>query len=119
MSVDAPRPVEVAVAGVRFVLEVCALLALGYWGFRTGDGVTRYALALGAPLVAAAVWGLFGSPAAPRRLPGPARLLLEAVVFAAAAVALFLAGMPVLAGAFALVAVVDRALLFALGDPFV
>ena len=39
---------------LAFVLELCALGALGYWGVRTGGGpVTRTALGIGAPLSAA------------------------------------------------------------------
>lgn len=53
-------------AAVRFVLELCALAALGYWGFRTGSGpVVRIILAAGAPLLAGAAWALFGAPARP------------------------------------------------------
>ena len=39
---------------LAFVLELCALGALGYWGARTGGGpVTNTALGIGAPLLAA------------------------------------------------------------------
>ena len=41
---------------LRFLLELCALGALGYWGFTTGSAtITKVALAVGAPLVAAVV----------------------------------------------------------------
>ena len=50
---------------IRFGLELAALAALGYWGIETGDGaVTKIVLGLGAPLVAAVLWGLFVSPKA-------------------------------------------------------
>ena len=48
---------------LRFLLEVSALVALGYWGFHAGDGdATHWILGIGAPLVAAVVWGLFVAP---------------------------------------------------------
>jgi hypothetical protein len=48
---------------LAFLLELCAMLALGYWGVRTGDGpVTKTALGIGAPLCAAIRWGLFAAP---------------------------------------------------------
>jgi hypothetical protein len=43
--------------GMRFVLELCALAALGYWGFKTGHGIfLKVILGLGAPLAAATIW---------------------------------------------------------------
>lgn len=48
---------------LAFLLELCALVALGYWGVWTGDGpVTKAALGIGAPLCAAVLWGLFAAP---------------------------------------------------------
>jgi hypothetical protein len=39
---------------LRFLLELCALGALGYWGFKTGGGlVAKIGLGIGVPLVAA------------------------------------------------------------------
>jgi len=52
--------------GLRFVLELYALVALAYWGFHTADGGVQWLLGVGAPL--ATVWGLFISPKAPRRI---------------------------------------------------
>lgn len=45
---------------LRFVLELFALGALGYWGLKTGSGIiTKVVLGVGAPLAAAVVWGTF------------------------------------------------------------
>jgi hypothetical protein len=50
---------------LRFLLELCVLGALGYWGFKTGSVTsTRVVLGVGAPLVAAVVWSTFLSPTA-------------------------------------------------------
>jgi hypothetical protein len=44
---------------LRFLLELCALGALGYWGFKTGNGtLAKRGFGVGAPLVAAVVWGI-------------------------------------------------------------
>jgi hypothetical protein len=49
-----------ATLALRFLLELCALGALGYWGFKTGGGaLAKVGLGLGVPLVAAVVWGTF------------------------------------------------------------
>ena len=55
---------------VAFLLELCALAALGYWGLRTASGpATKAALGIGAPLLAAVLWGLFAAPHAPVSIP--------------------------------------------------
>jgi hypothetical protein len=44
---------------LRFLLELCALAALCYWGFKTGTGsISKAVLGIGAPLAAAVLWGL-------------------------------------------------------------
>ena len=41
---------------LRFLLELCALVAFGYWGFQTGQGLLlKIGLGIGVPLVAVAV----------------------------------------------------------------
>jgi len=55
---------------VAFLLELCALAALCYWGVWTGGWpVTKTALGLGAPLFAAVLWGLFAASRAPVSVP--------------------------------------------------
>ncbi|MDF2626238.1 MAG: hypothetical protein K0R39_69 [Symbiobacteriaceae bacterium] len=98
--------------GVRFLLEICALVGLGYWGFRTGSGgAVRYLLGIGAPLLAAVLWGMFVAPKASVEVSEAVRFGLEVVIFGAAAVALWAAGRPGLAGAFAAVAIINRVLM--------
>jgi Protein of unknown function (DUF2568) len=104
------------VLAARFGLEIGALVALGYWGFTTGDGtVTKIVLGLGAPLLAAVLWGLFASPKA-RFEDEVLRAIVELVVFGGAALALAAAGRPVLAIAFAVIALVDSVLVRLLDD---
>ena len=88
----------------RFLLELAALAAIGYWGWAQHAGVWRFVLAIGLPLLAAALWGIFRVPGdasssgrAPVAVPGAVRLLLELAFFALATWALFAAGQPVLA----------------------
>ena len=57
--------------GLRFVLELAALTALGYWGFAEHEGVLQWLLGLGAPLLAAVVWGAFVAPKASRPTVDP------------------------------------------------
>lgn len=74
--------------GVRFLLEVAALLSMGLWGWRHGEGWLRFVFAALIPIVAAVLWGVFAVPgdpsrsgAAPIAVPVLLRLTLEAMVF--------------------------------------
>lgn len=91
-------PLRAINLGIAFLLELCMLAALAYWGVSTGgETLGKVVLGVGAPVVAAVVWGLFLAPRATITLGQPWRALLEAVVFLAAAVALYAARQGVLA----------------------
>ena len=96
--------------GLRFLLELAALAALGWWG-----STVHWALAVLAPVAAAALWGALVAPKAARRLRDPARLVVELVVFFGAGAALAAAGHAALGIALALVAAADCALVRSLG----
>lgn len=100
----------------KFLLELCALAALAYWGAVTGPLVVNVLLGIAAPLVAATVWGTWAAPRSSRRLAGTARLAVESAVFAAAALALVAARAPLLALIFAVVVVVDTVALWSFGE---
>ena len=100
--------------GLRFLLELCALAALAYWGFRVSSGATQWVLGVGAPLAMAAMWGRFMSPKATHRLDDPARLMAEVAIFGMAAVALVDADAPTLAIALAAAVAVHLVLTFPL-----
>jgi hypothetical protein len=82
---------------VRFLCELAMLAALAYWGFSVGDGVAAWLLGIGAPLLAAGIWGALVAPKARWPLPLPLRVLVELLLFGVAAGALAVAGQPVLA----------------------
>jgi hypothetical protein len=98
--------------GVRFLLELAMLVALGWVGGEIGSSwVIRVGLAIALPLVAAVVWGMFIAPKAPRRLTDPAKLLVELVLFSAASTGLAAVGYPLLAVVLAVLVVVNTAVL--------
>lgn len=76
--------------------------------------VARVLLGVGAPLLAAVVWGLFVAPKAAIPLNMPLRLVPEILVFGSAALALFATGHPVLGASLSIVAAVNRVLVLAL-----
>jgi len=50
----------------RFGLEIAALAAFGIWGWNQADGWLKFVLALGIPLLASILWGIFAlSPTIP------------------------------------------------------
>lgn len=82
---------------VRFILELAGLYALGYWGWVTFDSPWRWLAAIGLPVIAASIWGIFrvpndgGPPVV--QVPGPVRLMIEFDYFTAAVLAFWFAGL--------------------------
>lgn len=103
--------------GLRFLLELCALAALAYWGFTLDKGLLLKIVAgIGAPLFAAIVWGTFVAPKAPYLVDEPLRILVELAVFGSATWALFATGHSNLVWVFAITVVVNRVLIIVWGQ---
>ncbi|MFW9809235.1 MAG: YrdB family protein [Candidatus Thorarchaeota archaeon] len=76
---------------LRFILELCALVAYGYWGLNQSYGLLNYALMIVFPIIVALIWGTFAVPNDPSRsggapvpVPGAVRLLLEFLILGTA-----------------------------------
>jgi hypothetical protein len=82
---------------VRFLCELAMLAALASWGFIVGDGATAWVLGIGAPLLAAVVWGAWVAPKARWPVPLPTRVVIELVLFGVAVGALAVADQPLVA----------------------
>ena len=85
---------------IRFLLEVVALLSVGMWGWRQSDGILKFVLAIGIPIILVAIWGVFAVPNDPSRsgtapivTPGVIRLVIELVFFGLATTSLYDMGM--------------------------
>lgn len=83
----------------RFVLEIAGLVALAWMGWQCSKGAYRYLYAIGFPVIAAGIWGVFAVPDDPSRsgnaiiaIPGVLRLMLELGFFASATLSLFVVG---------------------------
>ncbi len=92
----------------RFLLEIAVLVALGYWGWVSGEGFWRWVLAADLPILAGVLWGTFRVPEdpsssgrAPIPVPGLIRLVLEIAILGLGALALFDAGIRWLGGLYA------------------
>jgi hypothetical protein len=73
----------------RFILELCALTAIAIWGWKQSDGLFRFVLSIGIPIILAAIWGVFAVPDDPSRsgsapviISGIVRLAIELAIFA-------------------------------------
>ena len=113
----APGTAQALNLALWFVLEVCALAALGFWGWSQTDAPWRYILMLAVPALAATVWGTFAVPNDPSRsgrapvaVPGAARLGIELAFFGFACWALYDANAKVSSLTLAVVIVVHYAL---------
>jgi hypothetical protein len=84
------NPINLA---VRFLLEIVMLIAFACWGWYRADSWMRYIAAIGLPLIAAVLWGVFRIPNDPKPAPvavlGIIRLLLELGLFALAVWAMY------------------------------
>lgn len=92
------HPVNLA---LRFILEIAALFALGYWGWTQHEGFWRFVWGIGLVVLAAVIWGTFAVPEDPSRsgkaplpVPGSVRLVIELAFFAAGTWAFFAASRP-------------------------
>ncbi len=102
---------------IRFVLELCMLAALAYWGFQLEGGwPLRLLVGIGAPLLAATVWGLLIAPKAKRRLADAWRFMVELALFGLAAAALLAMERPWLAIILLVVYLINRLLVILWGE---
>ena len=66
---------------IKFLMEIAALVIVGMWGWHCTTGWEKYVLAIGLPVIAATLWGVFRIPndpnPAPVEVPGIVRLAYE------------------------------------------
>ncbi len=91
--------------GIHFLLEICAVAAIVFWGFKTGtNGLAKILLGIAIPLLAMAIWGIFRVPNDPGpaavAVPGIIRIGIELGLFAFSTWALVSSGKPTLAWIF-------------------
>lgn len=74
--------------GLRFVLEMTALFAAAFWGWKQHEGWLGILLAILLPVLIAIIWGVFAVPNDPSRsgktvvvTPGWIRLIIEVTIF--------------------------------------
>ncbi|WP_052659453.1 YrdB family protein [Bacillus alveayuensis] len=105
------------ILAIRFLLEICSLIALGYWGYYLGKGVgMKIFLLIFMPVMMMLLWGMFISPKASIHIPEWLRLILELLLFGIAAFGLYNSGLLLLSGIFLVLVILQRILLTVLGN---
>ncbi|MEZ4673015.1 MAG: YrdB family protein [Caldilineaceae bacterium] len=103
--------------GVRFLLELSILFAVGAWGWTLGAHAgTRIIWALGLSLLVALVWGIFLAPASLRRLRATWRFPVELGIITIAVVALYTTQRSISAAIFAFVYMINKLLMYIWGQ---
>ncbi|EJS59091.1 YrdB family protein [Bacillus nitratireducens] len=98
---------------LRFMLELCVLGIVGYWGFRVGTiTVIKVTLAIILPVIVAVIWALFGAQHAEWEVQGILHVLLGIIVFGVGVAALYHLKHYMLASGLAIIIVVNRILMF-------
>lgn len=108
---------KMANLALAFLLELCLLAALGYWGYHTGQStLMRWLLMIGVPLVMAVVWGIFLAPKSAVALPHGVKLAGKFVAFVIGVLALVAVGQSTLATIFAIIVVINMGLIVIWGQ---
>lgn len=98
---------------VRFLLELAALAALGYSGLHAPSPEWgKIALAIGAPVTLAVLWGLFAAHKARFKLPRFWKAIVGILLLESAALALGFAGQGALAAVFSAAILVNSGLIY-------
>jgi hypothetical protein len=83
---------------LAFLLELAMIAGLAWWGATVHGAVAvRVLLAVAAPVAAVVVWALVAAPRARFRIPPLGVLVVKAVVFGVTALAVYVAGLHVVA----------------------
>jgi chromate transport protein ChrA len=102
--------------GIMFLLEVCMLIALSYWGFHAHIGLPAYVYGITTPVLAAILWSVFAAPKSKRRLRMPYRAFFSFAIFCIAAILLYQTGLTNYAIVFIAIAFVCEILAYSFED---
>jgi CheY-like chemotaxis protein len=102
--------------GVRGLMELGIVVALGYWGYKTGESTTaKILLSVGAPLIGFGIWGLVDFRNA-GSFAEPLRLMEELIISGLAALAWYAVEAEAWGWALGVVSIIHHLLVYLLGD---
>ena len=76
---------------ITFLLELCLLVAYGYFGFNIGNNkIVNIVLAIALPAIVALMWGLYLAPKSYKDIPNNIKQIGKGILFLIAFIGLFL-----------------------------
>jgi Na+/melibiose symporter-like transporter len=112
------RAIAALNAGLRFVLELAGIAALGIWGWTVGgESPLQFVLALGAPLLLIVLWAALIAPRSRSPLDPRTRFVVGSGLLLVAASALWAAGSQAAAAALGILILVNTVLAFVFPVP--
>jgi Protein of unknown function (DUF2568) len=101
---------------LRALMELGIVVGFGYWGYRAGTTApAKILMAIGAPVLIFSFWGFVDFHQA-GRIAEALRLIQELAISGLAAIALYLAGQPILGWTLAVVSIVHHLMVYVLGE---
>lgn len=99
--------------GLRFFLELIALISVGYWGFKINETlISKMCFGIGLPLTTAIIWGVFGSPKAVYPISKPFQWILLFIIYLTSAFALYSSGKKYIGIIFLITAAINSFLMY-------
>lgn len=97
---------------VRFLLELCMLAAVGYWGLSIQSSwAMKIILGIGLPILLIVIWSLFVAPRAVYPLRGISHVVLSLILLDSGAAALFASGKASMGWIYIAILIVNQVLL--------
>ncbi|WP_394333028.1 YrdB family protein [Mucilaginibacter lappiensis] len=91
-----------------FLLEICTIVSLVYWGFHNHRSIIlSYLLGIGTPLLAAGIWSVLAAPLSAHRLPMPYREIFSIIFFWGSAILLYQSGVKIYAIVFMIISLLS------------
>ena len=101
---------------LAFTLEMCMLVILGYYGFKSSSNpFLKYGLMILLPVLAGIAWGIWAAPKSETRLDAPALVVFKLAIFLVSAFLLYRTGVVQLSVWFAVLSVISVVAGFFLG----
>lgn len=88
-----------------FLAELGMLVGLSWWGLLAFPGVMSWVVGIGLPVLVLVIWQVFLSPKASQPVPGPVQFAVRLLLLLTGAAALWAVGVPELAIAQAILAI--------------
>lgn len=102
--------------GLRALMELGIIVALGYWGYQTGSNISmKVMFGIGAPLLGFGFWSLIDFHQI-KQFSEPFRLFQELIISGLAAFAWYVAGQQTLAWSLGFISIFHHIIVYLVGE---